>query len=84
MEKQLGMPIKALRSDQGGEYLDKEFRSYLTNNGILSHLIVPGTPQKNGVAKRRNMTLFDIMTSMLRNSSLPKFFWGYCYKKIFI
>ena len=35
-EKQLGKPIKALRSDHGGEYLDEEFRSYLTDNGILS------------------------------------------------
>ena len=29
MEKQLGKPIKALRSNRGGEYLDEEFRSYL-------------------------------------------------------
>ena len=35
-EKQLGKPIKALRSDVGGEYLDEEFKSYLTDNGILS------------------------------------------------
>ena len=30
-EKQLGKPIKALRLDLGREYLDEEFRSYLTN-----------------------------------------------------
>ena len=42
-EKQLDKLIKALRSDHGGEYLDEEFRSYLTNNGILSQLTAPGT-----------------------------------------
>ena len=44
-EKQLGKPIKALRSDRGGEYLNEEFMSYLTNNRILSQLTAPGTPQ---------------------------------------
>ena len=43
-KKQLGKPIKALRSDRGGEYLDEEFRSYLTDNGILSQLTAPDTP----------------------------------------
>ena len=44
-EKQLGKPIKALRSDRGREYLDEEFRSYLIDNGILSQLTAPGTSQ---------------------------------------
>ena len=35
-ENQLGKPIKTLRSDHGGEYLNEEFRSYLTDNGIFS------------------------------------------------
>ena len=43
-EKQLGKPIKALWSDHGGEYLDEEFRSYITDNEILSQLNAPGTP----------------------------------------
>ena len=77
MEKQLGKPIKALRSNQGGEYMDEDFRSYLTDNGILSQLTAPGTPQQNGVAERRNMTMLDMMRSMLSNSSLLKSFWGY-------
>ena len=76
-EKQLGKPIKALRSDRGGEYLDEEFRSYLTDNGILSQLTAPGTPQQNGVAERRNRTMLDMMRSMLSNASLSKSFWGY-------
>ena len=43
-EKQLGKPIKALRSDRGREYLDKEFRSYLIDNEILSQLTASVTP----------------------------------------
>ena len=43
-ENQLGKPIKAFRSNRSGEYLDEEFRSYQTDNGILSQFIAPGTP----------------------------------------
>ena len=43
-EFRLGKPIKALQSDLGGKYLDEEFKSYLTDNGILSQLMAPVTP----------------------------------------
>ena len=56
VEKQLGREIKTLRSDQGGEYLSNEFRDYLKNNGIVSQLAPPATPQLNGVLERRNRT----------------------------
>ena len=76
-EKQLGKSLKTLRSDRGGEYLDTEFKDHLLEHGILSHLTAPGTPQQNGVAKRRNRTLPDMVRSMMSYSSLPISFWGY-------
>ena len=77
-EKQLGKLIETLQSDYGGEYFDEEFRSYLTSNEILSQLSAPSrTPQQNDVTEIRNMTMLDIMRSILSNSSLLKSFWGY-------
>ena len=76
-EKQLGVYIKQLRSDRGGEYLSAEFKSYLAQEGIISQLSSPGTPQQNGVFERRNITLLDMVRSMLSYSSLPESFWGY-------
>ena len=76
-EKQLGVHIKQLRSDPGGEYLSGEFKSYLAQEGIISQLSSPGTPQQNGVSERRNRTLLDIVRSMLSYSSLLESFWGY-------
>ena len=43
-EKQLGVHIKQLRSNRGGEYLSGEFKSYLVQEGIISQLSSPGTP----------------------------------------
>ena len=71
VENQLGKHIKAIRSDRGGEYLLVDFKDYLTENGIISQLTAPGTPQQNGVTERRNMTLLDMVRSMLSYSTLP-------------
>ncbi|KAH9671725.1 hypothetical protein KPL70_017462 [Citrus sinensis] len=47
-EKQLDKNIKKLRSDRGGEFLSGDFKEYLVENGIISQLTAPGTPQQNG------------------------------------
>ena len=49
----------------------------MAQEGIISQLSAPGTPQQNGVSKRRNRTLLDMVRSMLSYSSLPESFWGY-------
>ena len=54
-----------------------DFKSYLAQEGIISQLSSPGTPQQNGVSERRNRTLLDMVRSMLSYSSLPESFWGY-------
>ncbi|MCE8502524.1 DDE-type integrase/transposase/recombinase, partial [Latilactobacillus sakei] len=77
VEKQLNKSIKALRSDRGGEYLSDEFLNFLIEEGIISQLTPPGTPQHNGVSERRNRTLLDMVRSMLSHSDLHVSFWGY-------
>ncbi|GJZ85683.1 retrotransposon protein, putative, ty1-copia subclass [Tanacetum coccineum] len=54
VENQLGKNIKALRSDQGGEYLSQEFLDHPRSREIISQLTPPYTPQHNGVSERRN------------------------------
>ncbi|KAK1410847.1 hypothetical protein QVD17_37388 [Tagetes erecta] len=49
--------VKCLNSDNGGEYVSKEFRDYYAEYGILMIYTVLGTPQQNGVAERMNRTL---------------------------
>jgi transposase InsO family protein len=77
VEKQTGKCIKILCSDRGGEYFLDQFKDHLKDNGIISQLTPPGTPQHNGVAERRNRTLLDMVHSMMSMSELPVSFWGY-------
>ena len=69
--------IKFLRSDRGGAYLSYEFGLHLKQCGIVSQLMPPGTPQRNGVSERRNRTLLDMVRSMMSLTDLPLPFWRY-------
>ncbi|KAL0445203.1 UNVERIFIED_CONTAM: hypothetical protein Slati_2243000 [Sesamum latifolium] len=74
VENQTNRKIKALWSDQGGEYLSGEFIDHLKENRILSQWTPPGTPQLNGVAERSNRTLLDMVRSMMSFMKLPPSF----------
>nr|GEW17341.1 hypothetical protein [Tanacetum cinerariifolium] len=80
VENQLGKTIKSLRFDRGGEYISQEFLDHLNDHGIIAHRTPPYTPQHNGVSKRRNRTLLDMVRSMMSQTTLPNSFWVYALK----
>ncbi|GJW92041.1 retrotransposon protein, putative, ty1-copia subclass [Tanacetum coccineum] len=72
------MTIKAIRSDRGGEYISQEFKDYLKAYGIVQQLTPPYTPQHNGVSKRGNRTLLNMVRSMMSLTTLLVIlFWDY-------
>ncbi|KAL4591583.1 hypothetical protein LXL04_004552 [Taraxacum kok-saghyz] len=84
VENQLDRKIKVVRSDRGGEYYGRHtdvgqapgpFFEFCRDNGIVNQYTMPGTPQQNGVAERRNRTLMDMVRSMLANTNLPQNLW---------
>lgn len=56
------------------------FALFLREHGIITNYTMPGTPEQNGVAERRNRTLIDMVRSMMSNSTLPEFLWGEALK----
>lgn len=76
VERETGMSLKCLRTDNGGEYISREFRDYCSDHGIRHEKTVPGTPQHNGVAERMNRTIVERVRSMLKMANLSKSFWG--------
>ena len=71
VENQLNKKIKVLRSDQGGEY-ELPFVDVCAQHGIIHETTTPYSPQSNGVAKRKNRTLKEMMNAMLISSGLPQ------------
>ncbi len=64
VENETGLKIKKLRSDNGGEYEDNEFKKFCYQNGIKLIRTVRSTPQQNGTAERMNKTLTERARSM--------------------
>ena len=75
-ENQLNKSIKALKTDRGREYLFERFKEICDEKGIARQLMMPYTPQQNGVAERRNQTLLEMVRLMMAQTNLPISYWG--------
>jgi transposase InsO family protein len=71
VEKELGKQVKAMRSDNGGEYISNEFKDFCSKEGIQRELIAPHNPQQNGVVERKNRTIVGASRAMLHDRSGP-------------
>ncbi|KAK4699701.1 putative transposase, partial [Phenoliferia sp. Uapishka_3] len=76
VETQLGLKIKVLRSDRGGEYINKLFGAHLGKRGTLLETRAPYKPQQNGIAEIFNRVLAERTVVVLDQSGLPRTFWA--------
>ena len=77
IENLTGNKIKRLRSDNGGEYISKDMKNFLIDKGIVLDTTVPYTPQQNGKSERMNLTLGNMIRSMLSNAQMAKEHWKF-------
>ena len=66
--------LKALRTDNGGEYLSNKFNSFLILHGMEHQLTITYTPQLYGVAERIDRTIIDCIRSLLLTAKMDKKF----------
>jgi len=67
VEKESGKKIKALRSDNSGEYVSQDFKEFYAAEGIKQELMAPHNPQQNGVDERKNRTIAGVAWVMLHD-----------------
>ena len=65
VEKESGYYLKVLRTDRGGEFTSIEFKEFFISHGIKKELTTAYTPQQNGVAERKNITMVEMARCML-------------------
>ena len=68
--------IRIYATDNGTEFINKKFKSYLINHGIIYQLSPVYTPESNGLAERINRTIINKVRCLLYNANLPKELWG--------
>ncbi|RXW14669.1 hypothetical protein EST38_g11187, partial [Candolleomyces aberdarensis] len=67
---------RTLRSDNGGEFVNRKLETYLRESGIHHETTAAYTPEQNGMAERMNQSVRNAATAMLVDSKLPKTLWS--------
>jgi hypothetical protein len=68
--------MKVFRSDNGGEFINRDFQAYFQSQGIIHQTTCPQTPEQNGLSELKNRHLLDMARSLLLSSHMPKYLWG--------
>ncbi|GJX05782.1 retrovirus-related pol polyprotein from transposon TNT 1-94 [Tanacetum coccineum] len=78
LHKDLCGPMRVARIN-GKKYvlfLNKTLHAFFKEEGTEHQNSTPRTPEQNGVVKRRNRTLVEVVRTMLSAFKLPLFFWA--------
>ncbi|KAL6483448.1 hypothetical protein MHYP_G00083200 [Metynnis hypsauchen] len=73
--------VKCIRSDNGTEFTNREFKTLLRKNKIRHETSCPYSPHQNGIAEREGRTLFEMARCKLIDSNLPKSLWHYAVQE---
>lgn len=75
-EKQSCHQIKALQSNNGTKFCNREFDTSLKEHRIVRRLSAPHTPQQNGIAERKNRKIVEMARCMMRQAEAPPHLWA--------
>ncbi|KAJ9516033.1 hypothetical protein QJQ45_024475, partial [Haematococcus lacustris] len=80
LETQSGYRCKAIRTDNGTEYVNSRMREYCASKGIVHQHSAPYSPQQNGAAERLNRTIFEKARSIIHSADISLSFWAHAVK----
>lgn len=77
LERKAGnqLKVKAIRTDQGQEFMGRKFADFLSERGITHEKTAGYAPQQND-AERLHRDIREHASSMLNETNLPKKYWG--------
>jgi transposase InsO family protein len=75
-QNEFELKVKKIRSDNGSEFKNLHVQEYLEEEGIKHEFSSPYTPQQNGVVESKNMTIIDMVRTMLGEYKTPERFWS--------
>nr|GEV56962.1 retrovirus-related Pol polyprotein from transposon TNT 1-94 [Tanacetum cinerariifolium] len=75
VENQNDVKVKQIKTNNGTEFRNHELESFCDEKGISQNFSSPYTPEQNGVAERKNITLIEATRTVLNRSVLSNHFW---------
>ncbi|KAJ8877660.1 hypothetical protein PR048_022115 [Dryococelus australis] len=76
VEKQTGKQIKILRTDNGSEYVNRDLKNFLRNQGIKHELTIPYSPKQNGLEEHTNCTLVEKARCTMKKDGSDEKMWA--------
>ncbi|GJX19335.1 putative RNA-directed DNA polymerase [Tanacetum coccineum] len=65
IKNQFGKTIKVFRSDNGTEFVNKQFNNFCVTNGITHQTSCAYTPQQNRIAERKHRHLLNVARALM-------------------
>ena len=75
LERQSGLKVRRLRSDNGSEFVNEAMHTFCRRNGIIHETTIPYTPEQNGIAERAIAVFFEMVRSMLYTAGVSLRYW---------
>ncbi|CAL1678231.1 unnamed protein product [Lasius platythorax] len=72
----LGKRIKRIRTDNGTEFVNSQFKEVTEKEGIEHQKTVPYNPESNGKVERGNRVILERARTLLFESGIPLTFWA--------
>lgn len=76
VKNQFGLYPKAIRTNNGTEFVNSSCVSILTFYGIIHQKHMPYNPQPNGIVERKHRYLLDTARSIQFHANLPQILGG--------
>ncbi|KAJ9534918.1 hypothetical protein QJQ45_029592 [Haematococcus lacustris] len=76
LETQSGQRCKAIRTDNGTEYVNQQMQQYCSDKGIIHQHSAPYSPEQNGAAERLNRTIMEKTRSILHAGRMGLHHWA--------
>ncbi|CAI7889829.1 unnamed protein product [Closterium sp. NIES-53] len=74
------LPVLHLHSDRGGEFSSNLLREFCRGEGITQSLMLPESPQKNGIAERRIGLVMEVARTSTIHATAPHFLWPFAVR----
>ncbi|CAI7928331.1 unnamed protein product [Closterium sp. NIES-54] len=74
------LPVPRLHSDRGGEFSINLLQDFCRGEGILQLIMLPDSPQKNGIAERRIGLLMEVARTSMIHVAAPNFLWPFAFR----
>ena len=81
IKNELELKIKAIHSDHGDEFENRDFADLCNELRITHQFFDPRTSQPNGVFERMNHTLIKMSRTTVAENRLPGYFWAEAIRK---